>query len=99
MRAARFLLLSLPFVSNPALAGTANGSGALAVAALVGEVAPTLGAAEKDALMQLLDGKTGFSFPAGKTIPVAAGKSPVGPAMWTSRRTLATSPLAVRLSL
>lgn len=74
MRAARFLLLGLLFVSNPALAGTANGSGALAVAALVGEVAPTLGAAEKDALMQLLDGKTGFSFPAGKTIPVAAGK-------------------------
>ena len=55
MRAARFLLLGLLFVSNPALAGTANGSGALAVAVLVGEVAPTLGAAEKDALMQLLD--------------------------------------------
>jgi hypothetical protein len=35
---------------------------------------PPLSARPKDALMQLLDGKTGFSFPAGKTIPVAAGK-------------------------
>jgi len=42
MRAARLLLLGLLFVSNPALAGTASGSGALAVAALVGNVSPVL---------------------------------------------------------
>jgi hypothetical protein len=52
----------------------ANGSGALALAALVGNVAPSLGAAEKSALMKLLDGKTDFSFPAGKAATVAAQK-------------------------
>jgi hypothetical protein len=59
-------------MSSPA--ETANGSGALALAALVGNVAPSLGAAEKSALMKLLDGKTDFSFPAGKAITVAAQK-------------------------
>jgi hypothetical protein len=47
MRAARLLLLGLLFVSNPALAGTASGSGALAVAALVGNVSPSLSAVER----------------------------------------------------
>jgi hypothetical protein len=74
MRATRLLLLGLLFVSKPALAGTASGSGALALAALVGDVSPTLGAAEKDALMQLLAGNTDFSFPAGKTITVVSEK-------------------------
>ena len=74
MRAARLLLLGLLFVSNPALAGTASGSGALAVAALVGNVSPSLSAVEKSGLMKLLDGKIDFSFPAGKTITVVAEK-------------------------
>ena len=68
------LLLGLLFVSNPALAGTASGSSALALAALIGNISPSLSAVEKSGLIKLLDGKTDFSFPAGKTIPIAAGQ-------------------------
>jgi hypothetical protein len=65
----------LLFVSNPVLAaGTTSGSGALALAGLVGNLSPSLGAVEKSGLMKLLDGKTDFSFPAGKTITVGAEK-------------------------
>jgi hypothetical protein len=67
------LLLGSLFASQAAAAETANGSGALALA-LVGNVSPSLGAVEKSALMKLLDGKTDFAFPAGKTISVAAEK-------------------------
>jgi hypothetical protein len=74
MSVTRLLLLSLLFANNPALAGTSSGSGALALAALVGNVSPSLGAVEKSGLMKLLDGKTDFSFPAGTTITVAAEK-------------------------
>jgi hypothetical protein len=90
MRLAGFLLLSLLFASNATAAGTANGSGALALAALVGNISPSLTAVEKSGLMKLLDGNTDFSFPAGKTITVAAKKVTCRRAMWTSRRTLAT---------
>ena len=74
MRLAGFLLLGLLLVSNPVAAGTTSGSGALALAALVGNVSPDLGAVDKSGLMKLLDGKTDFSFPVGKTITVAAEK-------------------------
>ena len=59
------------FVTQAAAAKTVNGSGALALAALVGNVGPDLGAVEKSALLKLLDGKIDFSFPAGKTISVS----------------------------
>jgi hypothetical protein len=64
----------LLLATHSAAAETANGSGALALAALVGNVAPSLGAAEKSALMKLLAGKTDFAFPAEKAITVAAQK-------------------------
>ena len=47
MRLAGFLLLGLLLVSNPVAAGTTSGSGALALAALVGNVSPDLGAVDK----------------------------------------------------
>ena len=62
------------FVTQAAAAETVNGSGALALAALVGNVAPDLSAVEKNGLLKLLDSKTDFRFPAGKTISVAAQK-------------------------
>jgi hypothetical protein len=74
MRLAGLVLVGLLFATNAAVAGTANGSGALALAGLVGNVSPDLGAVEKSGLMKLLDGNTDFSFPAGKTITVAAEK-------------------------
>ena len=68
------LLPALLLAPHAASAQTADGSGALALAALVGIVSPLLGAAEKDALGKLLDGRGDFTFPAGKTIAVEAAK-------------------------
>jgi hypothetical protein len=68
------LLMALLLSPNAASAGTANGGGALALAALVGNISPSLSTVEKSGLMKLLDGNTDFSFPAGKTITVAAEK-------------------------
>jgi hypothetical protein len=67
---------SLGFAAHDSFAAaeTANGSRALALAALVGNVSPDLDAVEKSPLMKLLDGKTDLSFPAGKAITVAAEK-------------------------
>jgi hypothetical protein len=74
MKLVGFLLLALLFASQATAAQTANGSGALALAALVGNVSANLDAVEKSGLLKLLDGKTDFSFPAGKTITVVAAK-------------------------
>jgi hypothetical protein len=68
------LLMALLLSPNAASAGTANGSGALALAALVGNISPLVSNPQKDALTKLLDGQANFSFPAGKTITVAAEK-------------------------
>ena len=63
------LLLAAP---PPANAAEASGSGALALAALVGNVSPLLGAPDKTALMAFLDSKT--DVPAGGKITVTADK-------------------------
>jgi hypothetical protein len=57
---------------GPVSAGTADGSGALALAALVGQTSPLLGAPEKEVLAKLLNGEADFSFPKGKTISIEA---------------------------
>ena len=75
MRSFRFLLLALLlFAPHAAAAEEVGGNGALALAALVGNVSPLLDAADKGVLMKLLDGQTKFSFSAGKTISVVASK-------------------------
>jgi hypothetical protein len=66
-----FLLISLSF-AGPAAAGTVNGNGALALAALVGNVSPYVSATKKRVLSKLLDGHSNFSFPSGHTISVNA---------------------------
>jgi hypothetical protein len=75
MKSKTFLLL-LPFLFAPhaASAETVDGSGALALAALVGTVSPLLSGSEKGVLRQLLDGQAKFAFPTGKTISVQARK-------------------------
>jgi hypothetical protein len=75
MRRSSLLILSAMLIApGPALAGTADGSGALALAALVGQISPLLGAPEKDVLSKLLNGEADFGFPKGKTISVEAAK-------------------------
>jgi hypothetical protein len=78
MRRVTFLLLTLLFsghaVAAEPEAETADGSGALALAALVGENSPLLSAPEKSGLTKFLDGQANVNFPAGQTISVAAEK-------------------------
>ena len=68
------VLLALLSIPQAARADDAAGSGALALAALVGNVSPDLGGADKAALMTFLDSKTDVDVPAGTKITVTAGK-------------------------
>ena len=61
-------------LSGPASAETADGSGALALAALVGETSPILGASDKAVLAKFLNGQANITYPTGQTIAVAADK-------------------------
>jgi hypothetical protein len=72
MTTIRFLLLiPLLLVSQAASAENADGSGALALAALVGIASPVLSADDKDLLMKLLNGTTQTSSSPGETITVS----------------------------
>jgi hypothetical protein len=66
------LLVPLLLAARSALAGSISGNSALALAALVGERSPVLGAQEKEALGSMLDGNLNFAFPADKKISVKA---------------------------
>ncbi len=71
----RWIALLLFLVPSAAHAQTtADGSSALALAALVGLNSPLLNEGENAALTKLLDGKADTGFPSGKTIAVAADK-------------------------
>jgi hypothetical protein len=71
-----FLLGALlaPCAASAGDGGQAFGSGALALAALVGGNSPLLGDKDKAALAKLLDGNTKFDFLKGQTITVTADK-------------------------
>ena len=75
MKPIRLLLLAI-VLSAPqaALAETADGSGALALAALAGQNSPLVTPAAKELLAKFLDGETKASFPAGQTIAVKVDK-------------------------
>lgn len=70
----RLLLVIGPLLlaAQGALAATSSGSGALALAALVGAHSPMLPRHEKTVLADLLNGSVAFSFPASKKIEVRA---------------------------
>lgn len=71
MKAIGFSMIPLLFAVHSASAGaSANGGGALALAALTAKYAP-LKPAEKIALAHLLEGRSKIIFPAGKKITVA----------------------------
>jgi hypothetical protein len=75
MRPIGLLLLAAVVVAPCAASAEAvDGSGALALAALVGGVSPLLGEPEKAALTKLLNGQANFQFPPGKKIVVQAEK-------------------------
>lgn len=60
--------------SSAALAESADGNGALALAALVAENSPLLGATDKAVLTKFLNGQTNVAYPAGETTLVSADK-------------------------
>jgi hypothetical protein len=75
MKPIRFLLLAAMLTApTPALAESLDGSGALALAALVGQTSPLLGPNPKQLLAKLLDGEIKATFPPGQTISVTAEK-------------------------
>ncbi|MGB9045069.1 MAG: hypothetical protein WCC81_21740 [Pseudolabrys sp.] len=75
MRSARLILAAamLSF-SSAALAESADGNGALALAALVAENSPLLGATDKAVLAKFLNGQTNVAYLAGETTLVSADK-------------------------
>ena len=74
MKLAKFLLpLPMLFISHAAAAETIDGSGALALAALVGENSPLLGPPAKKLLAKFLDGETKVSS-SGQIISVDVDK-------------------------
>lgn len=75
MKSLRLLLpLSLLLLARPASAETVDGSGALALAVLVGQNSPLLGPPTKELLAKFLDGETKVSSPVGQTIAVKVDK-------------------------
>lgn len=75
MRSARLILAAAMFsFSSAALAESADGNGALALAALVAENSPLLGATDKAVLAKFLNGQTNVAYPAGETTLVSADK-------------------------
>ncbi len=75
MRSARLILAATMFsFSSAAFAESADGNGALALAALVAENSPLLGATDKAVLAKFLNGQTNVAYPAGETTLVSADK-------------------------
>jgi hypothetical protein len=72
-RGTAILLSTLLLTSHGASAATASGSGALALAALVGAHAPGLIRHDRRTLEQLLEGHASVPFPANRKISVEAG--------------------------
>ena len=75
MNSARFILVAAALtLSSTASAETADGNGALALAALVAENSPLLGATDKAVLAKFLNGQTNVAYPAGETTLISADK-------------------------
>jgi hypothetical protein len=75
VRSVRLILVAaLLSFSSAALAESADGNGALALAALVAENSPLLGATDKAVLAKFLNGQTNVAYPAGETTLVSADK-------------------------
>ncbi len=73
MKPIAFLTIPLLLANHAALAGSADGSGALALAALVAEHSPNVKASDKTVLGKFLNGQTNVPYLPNKKITVAAG--------------------------
>jgi hypothetical protein len=69
-----FALVAALALSSAAWAETDDGSGALALAALVAENSPVLGATDKAVMAKFLNGQTDVAYPAGETTLISADK-------------------------
>jgi hypothetical protein len=74
MRRMILVLFALLGASRDAAAANANGSGALALAALVAEQSPLVARAEKDIMARLLNGNLVLSLLANRAISIRADK-------------------------
>jgi hypothetical protein len=74
MKPTSLLVLLLLLSSCPAFAESLTGNRALALAALVAENSPQLGAKDKRVMMHMLDGNLHFRFPPNKKISVLADR-------------------------
>jgi hypothetical protein len=72
MKAKLILVMAMLLAGGSAWAESAAGGGALALAALVADHSPLMGAQDKKALTQLFDGHPGFPWQATKKISVEA---------------------------
>jgi hypothetical protein len=72
MKRTALLVLSLLLPSHAAFAATLAGNQALALAALVADNSPLLGAKDKSIMLRMLDGNLNFTFAAHKKISVLA---------------------------
>ena len=72
MRRTVLAAFALLLVNGSALAATATGSGALALAALVARRSPLVSTHDKKIMARMLNGNLGFSFPKNKKILVRA---------------------------
>ncbi|WP_202899224.1 hypothetical protein [Methylocapsa aurea] len=72
MKPIAFLAIPLLLAPHAAIAGSASGSGALALAALVAEYSPDVKASDKIVLGKFLNGKSDAPYPSDKKITVAS---------------------------
>jgi len=68
-----FLTIPLLLTNHTAFAGSIDGNGALALAALVAEHSPNVKASDKIVLEKFLNGQANLPYPPNKKITVAAG--------------------------
>ncbi len=73
MKPIAFLTIPLLLANHAAIAGSADGNGALALAALVAERSPGVKAIDKHVLAKFLNGYTNVRYAPDKKIAVAAG--------------------------
>jgi hypothetical protein len=73
MKPIAFLTIPLLLANHAAFAGSIDGNGALALAALVAEPSPNVTASDKTVLGKFLNGQTSVPYAPNKKITVAAG--------------------------
>jgi hypothetical protein len=73
MKPIAFLTIPLLLANHAAFAGSIDGNGTLALAALVGQHSPNVKAGDKIVLEKFLNGRTNVPYPQNNKITVAAG--------------------------